>query len=157
MAARRASLSQVLLLLVATLTGCGGNSAPSSPVQAAPTGIVVTLSPGSTVLDACQTSAFSAAVTGSSDPGVVWSIQEGAAGGAITGGGVYTAPSTAGTYHVVATSSADATKSIASAVTVGPEKVVSVTITPGSGYALVNGTLALSAMVTTSCGTFAAR
>jgi hypothetical protein len=45
-------------------------------------------------------------------------VQEGAAGGAITSAGVYTAPATAGNYHVVATSQADSTKSATATVTV---------------------------------------
>lgn len=38
------------------------------------------------------------------DSTVTWSVQEGAAGGSVDDSGVFTAPSTAGTYHVVATS-----------------------------------------------------
>ncbi len=41
-----------------------------------------------------------------------WTIQEGAAGGAITSGGVYTAPPVSGTYHVIATSVADPSKTV---------------------------------------------
>jgi hypothetical protein len=118
---------------------------------------VVTLSPESANLDACQPASFGALVTGSANSGVSWSVQEGDAGGTISAEGVYTAPSAPGTYHVIATTSADATRSVAGTVTVGPEKVLSVAITPGNGTALANGTLAFSAMVTTSCGTFAAQ
>ena len=49
---------------------------------------------------------------------VTWSVQEGAPGGSVTAAGVYTAPGTAGTYHLVATSQADATKSATATVTV---------------------------------------
>lgn len=154
---KRVWLSRVLLVVVAAITGCGGGTPPPAGVQAAQTGVVVTLSPGSVNLDACEQTSFSALVTGSSNAGVVWSVQEGDAGGTISAGGVYTAPSAAGTYHVIATSSADATRSVAGTVTVGPEKVLSVAIAPENGIALVNGTLALSVIVTTSCGSFAAQ
>jgi cyclophilin family peptidyl-prolyl cis-trans isomerase len=52
---------------------------------------------------------FIATVAGTLNTAVDWSIEEGA-GGAITPDGVYTAPTTEGTYHVVATSRADNTK-----------------------------------------------
>jgi hypothetical protein len=150
----KAMLSRILVVLFAALSGCGGGT---DSLEAAPTGVVVALSPGATNLDACQTVRFSAAVTGTASPGVLWSIVEGPSGGTIDSGGVYTAPSSAGTYHVVATSSADGTKSVVGSVAVGPEKVLSVAVTPGSASVALSGTLAFSALVTTSCGTYAAQ
>lgn len=52
-----------------------------------------------------------ATVSNATNRAVTWSIVEGASGGAITASGVYTAPANAGTYHVTATSQADANKS----------------------------------------------
>ena len=49
---------------------------------------------------------------------MTWSVQEGAAGGTIDGAGTYTAPSSAGTFHVIATSVADNTESASATVTV---------------------------------------
>jgi hypothetical protein len=63
-------------------------------------------------------STLSKAVALATVAGVSWSIQEGAAGGAVTSTGSYTAPATGGTYHVVATSLADATVSATATVTV---------------------------------------
>jgi hypothetical protein len=63
---------------------------------------------------------FTAAVTGTSNTGVTWSVKEGSTGGSITSSGVYTAPSVAGTYHVVATSNADPTQSAIALVIVNP-------------------------------------
>jgi hypothetical protein len=64
--------------------------------------IVVTgsfsISPTSDVLGPSGVQDFAASVE------VTWSVQEGAAGGAIAVGGTYTAPAAAGAYHVVATS-----------------------------------------------------
>jgi hypothetical protein len=54
------------------------------------------------------TAQFSAAVTGATQMSVTWSLQEGSAAGSISATGQYQAPSTPGTYHIVATSSADA-------------------------------------------------
>lgn len=48
-----------------------------------------------------------------------WSVQEAAAGGGISGDGVYTAPAVNGTYHVVGTSKSDPTNTVTVTVTVG--------------------------------------
>ena len=47
-----------------------------------------------------------------------WSVQEGSAGGTVDQAGNYTAPGVAGTFHVVATSQADTSKSAVATVTV---------------------------------------
>jgi len=49
---------------------------------------------------------FSATAYGVGDCSVTWSIKEGAAGGIITDGGLYTAPAVEGVYHIIATSKA---------------------------------------------------
>ena len=145
------------------MAACGGVDPAAPPSQGgastgpASTGVVVTLYPPSASVDACQTADFGASVTGTTSQDIVWTVKEGASGGTVTTAGVYTAPSAPGTYHVVAASAADSTKAVEGAVTVGPEKVLSVAIAPGNGTALTNGTLAFSALVTTSCGTFSAQ
>ena len=78
-------------------------------------------------------------------------------GGGTVLNGAYISPSTAGTYHVMAVSQADGTKTAQATITVGPEKVLSVAVTPGSGTVLANGQLTFAANVTTTCGTFAAQ
>ncbi|MBK5275601.1 MAG: hypothetical protein JJE30_11185 [Desulfuromonadales bacterium] len=60
---------------------------------------------------------FTATVTGASNTAVIWSVIE-TGGGSVSSAGVYTAPSTAGTYHVKAASVADPSKSATAAVTV---------------------------------------
>jgi hypothetical protein len=77
----------------------------------------VAVSPTAPTLSVRQTLTFVASVAGSSNKGVTWSVQE-AGGGTITSAGVYTAPSLAGTYHVIAASAADPTQSASAAVTV---------------------------------------
>jgi hypothetical protein len=57
----------------------------------------------------------------------------------------------------VAASAADPLKTAEVEVTVGPERVVSVQVTPGYTTAVPNGTVAFVAMVTTTCGTFTAQ
>lgn len=61
---------------------------------------------------------FAATVTGPANTAVNWSVQEGVSGGSITSAGVYTAPSTHGTYHVVATSAYDPSRSATATVVV---------------------------------------
>ena len=82
--------------------------------------VAVSITPGSVSLTAGATSQFTATVTGSTNTGVQWSVMEGSTGGTVSSSGLYTAPSTAGTYHVVATSSADKSKSAMATATVTP-------------------------------------
>jgi hypothetical protein len=110
--------SFLALLTLAFLFGCGSNNTYSPDVIAAALGVRVTISPTAATLPVGGTRTFSAAVTGTSNTVVTWSIQEGASGGSITSGGVYTAPNVPGTYHVVATSQADPTKHATATITV---------------------------------------
>jgi len=64
------------------------------------------------------TQSFTAFVIGTSNSAVNWAVQEGAAGGSITNTGIYTAPNKSGTFHVLATSQADTTKSQTATVSV---------------------------------------
>ncbi len=63
---------------------------------------------------------FAAAAWGTSNSEITWSVQEMTDGGSISASGVYTAPSTPGIYHVVATSNA-----------LAKSDVVAVTVTDG--------------------------
>ena len=117
--------------------------------------IAISISPTTVALDACKGQVFTASVTNSSNTAATWTITE-AGGGTVTAGS-YVAPTTPGTYHVVAASQADPSKTATATVTVGAEKVLSVAVTPGSGTVNPNGTVAFAALVTTSCGTFAAQ
>jgi hypothetical protein len=112
--------------------------------------VAISINPTTATLDACKAVVFNATVTNSPNTAVTWTVAE--AGGGTVLNGIYTAPQAAGTYHLVARSVADATKTVQGTVTVGPEKVVSVAVAPGSGTVQASGTLAFSATVTTSCG-----
>jgi len=90
--------------------------------------IVVTIEPQSPTVALGASQQFTAHVVGTADTRVVWSIAEGAAGGSITGAGLYT-PSATGVWHVVATSAADASVTASTAVTV-PRSDIQVKIDP---------------------------
>ena len=109
-------LACVALFLVGVV-GCGGGGGDSGPIIAPPA-VTVTVTPNPISLTVGQTQTFNAAVAGSSNTAVTWSVQEGAAGGAITAAGLYTAPAGAGTYHVIATSQANVSASGNATITV---------------------------------------
>jgi chitinase len=102
-------------------------------VAAAPAPVAVSLSPASVTLPAGGTQTFVATVSGTTNKGVTWSVQEGSAGGSVSTAGAYKAPQTAGTYHVVATSSADVTKKASATLTVTAGTPPPPTPTPSSG------------------------
>ena len=87
--------------------------------------VAVTVTPGNVSLTVGTTQQFSAAVTGTSNTAVTWTVSgagcSGAACGTVDSSGRYTAPSavpTPATVTVTATSSADSTKSGSASVTV---------------------------------------
>lgn len=80
--------------------------------------VAVTATSGTAQVAAGMPLPFFAQVTGSPDPSVVWSIEEGASGGTVSATGLYTAPAKAGTYHVVAASHADPMQTATTKVTV---------------------------------------
>ena len=57
-------------------------------------------------------------VTGTINNGITWTIQEGSSGGSITNVGLYSAPATPGTYHVIATSQANSALTATITITV---------------------------------------
>lgn len=97
-------------------------------------GVLVTNTPTPVTVAQGATQQFTATVTGDPDTSVVWSITEGPTAGTITTGGLLTAGSTPGVYHVVATSVADPTKSATATVTV--PAIVTAAPSKMQGYAL---------------------
>ena len=83
--------------------------------SSATSSVAVSINPASASLQTGGTQQFTATVTGTDNTGVAWS----AGAGTISSSGLYTAPSTTGTYTVTATSVADSTKSASATVTVG--------------------------------------
>ena len=134
---RRRSSAPIVEILVAILLLGGAatavwimrSSLPASSIAAGKS-INVTATPASARIATGKTLDVLATVSGSSDVEVNWSIQEGDEGGHIELRGakaargkvwsqaVYTAPKTAGTYHLLAESKADADKSAVIVVTV---------------------------------------
>lgn len=101
-------------------------------VTAAPA-ITVTIAKRDLTLPIGGTFTFEASVAGTTNRAVSWSIQEGSPqGGQITSAGVYTAPSTAGTYHVKATSQADTARSDTVPVVVTPTVATSTMTVSGN-------------------------
>ncbi|MGB8721526.1 MAG: hypothetical protein WCD15_02040, partial [Terriglobales bacterium] len=74
----------------------------------------MSVGPSTANLATGATQQFTATVTGTTNTAVTWS----ATGGTVSSSGLYTAPATAGTYSVTATSQADTTKSATASVTV---------------------------------------
>ena len=107
---------QLLLIvgLLAALSACGGSSMKT---VAPPPEVAVAVAPGSPSVSVGASQQFTATVTGSSNNAVTWSVQE-TNGGSIDATGKYTAPMKAGSFHVIATSQADATKSASTGVSV---------------------------------------
>jgi hypothetical protein len=127
-------------------------TAPAAPPPPAPA-VAVTITPANAAVDACQTLAFTASVSGTTNGAVTWAVQEGTAGGTITPAGVYSAPNAAGTYHVIATSQADATSSTTTAITV-TDRIVGVAVSPATATLAPGATAQFTATVTTTCGSF---
>ena len=76
------------------------------------------ITPSSLSLPVSGKQPFVATVINSNQRAVTWRVLEGVAGGTITPGGVYTAPPTAGTFHLVATSQSDPSLNATAAVVV---------------------------------------
>jgi len=97
----------------------GGSEAGANGTSGAPAvvnGVAVT--PADARVSFNGSVQFKALVTGLSSQAVTWAVQEGAMGGTVTGAGLYTAPGTSGTFHIVATSTADATLNGTARITV---------------------------------------
>ena len=103
------------LLLIGCLYGCGGSGSTVTPPPTPK--VSVSISAPSGTLNAGASRTFTATVTNSSNTGVSWAVVE-TGGGSITQTGIYTAPSTPGTYSVKATAKADSNASATAAVPV---------------------------------------
>lgn len=118
-----------LAALLALCSACGSASTSGDP-------IAVTVEPSAVTLPAGGRQAFTAAVTAATTS-VTWSVLEGGPGGTVTGVGLYTAPASAGTFHVVATSVADPARSGSAVITVVAQGTY-ITPTPVTGDVVVS-------------------
>ncbi len=115
-----------------------------------PPSIAVTVNPSAPSTAILGTISFQASVTGTvagQSTSVTWSVQE-LLGGTVSTTGVYTAPAVAGTYHVVATSVADTSKTGTATVTITPTPVIAVSISPSPASVAPGGALTFTATVT---------
>ena len=116
------------LVMIAGLGACAakvdstGATAASQTVGVAVDPVAADLVPG-------QTTQFAAAVTGTADVTVVWSVDE-SGGGTVDQTGLYTAPQGAGSFHVRVTSQADSSRSAVATVTVTVPPAGTVSISP---------------------------
>ena len=81
--------------------------------------IAVSVSPSAVAISPGSSFTFTGTVrgiSGSQSAAVTWAVQEGSTGGTVDGSGKYSAPATAGSYHVTATSVADPSKSGAATI-----------------------------------------
>ena len=113
-----------LVVLVAVLfSACGASVEPFAETTGLPDpaaqGASVQVIPAVAELVSAARLPFTALVTSTVDTGVIWEVTE-AGGGSIDSTGVYTAPQSLGTYHVVARSRAVPAASATAAVTVSP-------------------------------------
>jgi hypothetical protein len=141
--------------VVATSVADPSKSATATVTVTQPAQISVAVSPATANVSTSGTFTFSATVsglTGGQSAAVTWSVQEGAAGGTIDGSGHYTAPASAGTFHVVATSVADPSKSATATVTVTQPAQISVTVAPATATVSPGGTFTFTATVTGTTG-----
>jgi hypothetical protein len=122
----RAVACAVLLVPILWIAGCGSGS------NSAKLPVTVQVAPGTSSLQVGQSQSFSATVSNASNSSVTWSVKEGTAGGTITAAGAYTAPMKAGSYHVVATSVADSTKTASAAITATAPAPAFTSAAPGS-------------------------
>jgi 6-phosphogluconolactonase (cycloisomerase 2 family) len=113
-------------------------------VQFTKNGLSVSISPKAAMLNANETTQFTGTVVGASKNGEKWSVKE-SGGGTVTQTGLYAAPATPGTYHVVVTSVADATKSDTATVTVTAADAGKLTVTPQAAVLQPGAVLTLQA------------
>lgn len=117
--------------------GGGASSSGASSSGASGGGMTSTGAPGLSISPKMTTASlsghvkFTATVTGLSNTAVTWAIREGAMGGTIDESGLYSAPDSSGTFHVVATSSADASKSDSATVSVSAPAGTPPVLKPG--------------------------
>jgi hypothetical protein len=134
--------SAVALSIGFAFYGCGGTQASIN--GGGGPAVAVTASPHTALVQTGLTTSFTATVANSSDTAVSWTVAEGAAGGTVSSSGIYTAPATAGTYHVVATAHADETKKDGATVTVAAPGVA---LTPPTALVVTGTTMTFSASV----------
>ena len=114
--------------VTATSVADSSKSASAVVTVSQPIQVSISVSPTTASLQTGGLQQFSAAVSGTTNTAVTWT----ASAGTVTSGGLYTAPSSAGSYTVTATSAADSSKSSSAAVTVTQPIQVSISVSPST-------------------------
>ena len=110
---RFCSLYGFVFAMILALIGCAGShsSNTSTGGNTGSSAISVSISPASATVPAGATQQFSASVQNSSNQAVTWSVDGvsggNSASGTVSSSGLYTAPATAGSHNLTATSAAD--------------------------------------------------
>ncbi len=120
------------------------------PVPPPPTSVTIAVSPQTASIVAGNTVQFTASVGGSTDTSATWSVAE-SAGGTMSAAGLYIAPATAGSYHVVATSHADPSKTASATVTVTAP--VAIAVSPQSASVIAGRTVQFTATISGTMNT----
>jgi len=122
--------------------------------------ISVSIMPNSSTLAPQGSIQLTATVMGTINTAVTWSVQEGSGAGTVTSSGLYTAPTTPATYHVVATSKADPTQIAIATIVVSasvppppPPTSVTVKVSPFTKVTTLGGSVQYTATVTGSANT----
>jgi hypothetical protein len=144
---RRLALARAIViaagLSAAGCKSCSGSAAPPEAIEVAVSPKTASATPGGTL-------AFTATVAGAASGrpnAVTWSVQE-PGGGTIDAAGNYAVPGAVGTYHVVATSVENKSKSDAATVNVTATPVIAVSVAPHSAASSPGGSLTFRAVVT---------
>jgi 6-phosphogluconolactonase (cycloisomerase 2 family) len=121
------------------------SSSTSLSVSFTSSNVSVTISPKKVTLKVNTQQQFTGTVTHGCGDGVTWKVKEGSAGGAITQTGLYTAPGSPGTFHVVVSSVAEPTKSATATVTVTTAAANKIVVTPRAAVVQPGGRVQLRA------------
>lgn len=120
-------------------------------------GVTINVAPGTATVAAGQSLQFTALVSGTTNTGVTWSVDEGILHGAVDAAGLYTAPSTVPgppTATVRATSVADPSRSASAIVTItGGAAEIGITISPTAVTLQAGQTQQFTAAVTGTTNT----
>lgn len=137
------STPRPLLLILAAqagLWGCGDGVVTTAAGQ----GVTIEVIPPTAVVQTGSSRSFAAAVTGTANTAVTWTLGEATGCGTVLASGTYTAPGGAALCHVVATSVADPTKSASATVNVvigAPGAVARPAWNTGIGFFVLKGKL----------------
>jgi hypothetical protein len=112
--------------------GKAGGANGGTPNGGMPSSISIAVVPQSARTNVGGMLYFASMVSGTNNAAVSWAIKEGMTGGTIDSNGTYTAPTSAGMYHVVVTSKADSNATATASVNVTNAKPCSDLPTAGS-------------------------